>query len=108
MILDAWRRSGAAATDTAVADRAFAPRVMLVLAVATSIDAAAAGITLPMFAVPIGVSIATIGVITAALSALGLALGRRAGARLGRGLDLAGGLVLIGLGTKILVEHLTA
>jgi putative Mn2+ efflux pump MntP len=86
----------------------FGARVMLVLAIATSIDAAAAGITLPMFGVPIAISIATIGVTTAAAAALGLAAGRRAGARLGRGLDALGGAVLIGLGVKILVTHLVA
>jgi putative Mn2+ efflux pump MntP len=105
MIHAAWRGGDADATP---ADRMFAPAVMVVLALATSIDAAAAGITLPMFAVPIGVSVALIGVITAVLSAIGLAVGRRAGARLGRRLDVAGGVVLIALGTKILIQHLAA
>jgi len=81
-------------------------KVMLVLAVATSIDALAAGITLPMMHAPILLSIATIGVTTALLSALGLFAGRRFGAALGRGLDVAGGLLLVGLGIKILVQHL--
>ncbi len=84
----------------------FGPRVMLLLAIATSIDALAAGITLPMLGTPLVVSLATIGLVTGALSALGLAAGRRFGARLGRRLDLVGGVVLIGLGTKILIEHL--
>lgn len=85
----------------------FGLRVMLVLAVATSIDALAAGITLPMMNAPLAMSIATIGITTAALSAIGLFLGRRFGAVLGRRLDVAGGLVLIGLGGKVLIEHLT-
>lgn len=84
------------------------PLMMLGLAVATSIDAFAAGITLPLFEAPIAVSLATIAITTAALSALGLAIGRRLGDRLGRGLDALGGAVLIGLGVKLLVEHLTA
>ena len=86
----------------------FGMKVMLVLAVATSIDAFAVGITLPMLDAPFVVSIATIGITTAILSALGLFAGRRFGAVLGKRLDLAGGLVLIGLGTKILIEHLRA
>lgn len=86
----------------------FALRSMLVLAVATSIDALAVGITLPMLHAPFLLSIVTIGVVTALLSALGLFAGRRFGALLGKRLDLAGGLVLLGLGLKILLEHLRA
>ena len=86
----------------------FGAKVMLGLAIATSIDALAAGITLPLFDVPIAVSAATIGATTAIAAALGLAVGRRLGAPLGRGLDVLGGAMLIGLGVKILVEHLTA
>jgi putative Mn2+ efflux pump MntP len=87
-------------------DDLFRPKDLFVLAVATSIDALAAGLTLPMLGAPMGLSLATIGVTTAVLSALGLFAGRRFGASLGRRLDFAGGLVLIGLGIKILVEHL--
>jgi putative Mn2+ efflux pump MntP len=50
--------------------------------------------------------VVTIGVTTAALSALGLFAGRRFGALLGRRLDAAGGLVLIGIGAKILFDAL--
>jgi len=83
-------------------------KVLLVLAVATSIDAFAAGVTLPVMKAPLGPSLAIIGVTTAVLSALGLLLGRRFAPSLGRRLDVVGGLMLIGLGTKILVEHLSA
>jgi putative Mn2+ efflux pump MntP len=81
-------------------------RVMLVLAVATSIDALAAGITLPMINAPLVLSITTIGVTTALLSAVGLYAGQRFGSLLGKRLDVLGGIVLIGLGIKILYEHL--
>ena len=86
----------------------FALGTMFVLAIATSIDAFAAGITLPILNAPLALSLATIGTTTAGLSALGLFAGRRFGAALGRRLDVAGGLVLIGLGVKILVQHLAA
>lgn len=86
----------------------FGPRVMFALAVATSIDALAVGITLPMLDAPFALSVVTIGVTTAVLCVGALLLGRRAGAMLGRRLDVAGGLILIGLGVKILVEHLHA
>ena len=81
-------------------------RVMLLLAIATSIDALAVGVTLPLLHAPLVLSVVTIGVTTAALSVLGLFAGRQFGARLGPRLDFVGGLVLIGLGTKILVDHL--
>ncbi len=86
----------------------FGFKVMLVLAVATSIDALAAGVMLPMLDAPFVLSLATIGLTTAVLSALGLVAGRRFGALLGKRLDVAGGLVLIALGSKILIEHLRA
>ena len=86
-------------------EAAFATRTMLVLALATSVDALAIGVTLPMLGAPLGLSIATIGVVTALLSVAGLYAGRRFGAMLGPRLDVVGGVVLIGLGVKILVEH---
>jgi putative Mn2+ efflux pump MntP len=87
-------------------DDLFGPKVLFILAVATSIDALAAGLTLPMLGAPMGLSLATIGLTTAVLSAIGLFAGRLFGASLGRRLDFAGGVVLIGLGIKILVQHL--
>ena len=94
--------------EEAKASDPFGLKLMLVLAIATSIDALAVGVTLPMLGAPIVLSVVTIGVTTALLSALGLFAGRRFGEVLGKRLDIAGGLVLIGLGTKILVEHLLA
>jgi len=87
---------------------AFGLRMLLVLAVATSVDALAAGFTLPLMDAPLLTSLATIGITTAALSAFGLFAGQRFGAALGSKLDALGGLVLIGLGTKTLIEHLGA
>ncbi len=82
----------------------FAWRPLLVLAIATSIDAFAVGITLPMLHAPFAVTLTTIGVVTAALSAAGVYAGRRFGAMLGRRLDAFGGLVLVGLAIKSLVS----
>ncbi len=86
----------------------FGLKTMFLLALATSIDAFAAGVTLPMMKAPLALSLATIGLTTAALSALGLVLGRRFGSLFGKRLDVAGGLVLIGLGVKMLVDHFRA
>ncbi|HYD13342.1 MAG TPA: manganese efflux pump MntP family protein [Allosphingosinicella sp.] len=74
-------------------------------AIATSIDAAAAGLTLPALGVPILLAVAAIGATTAILSWGGVLAGRAAGARLGRYAGVAGGLILIGIGVKIFVEH---
>lgn len=99
-------RPGAASDAVRPGDDVFDLRVLLVLAVATSLDALAVGVTLPMLRAPLALTLGTIGVVTAALSVLGLYAGRRFGAALGRKLDAVGGLVLIGLGGKILAEHL--
>ena len=85
----------------------FRLRALLLLAVATSIDALAVGVTLPLLRAPLPLTIATIGVTTALLSLAGVYAGRRFGARLGRHLDAFGGLVLIGIGARILVQHLS-
>jgi len=93
--------------DDAPADpRPFRPGLMLPLAVATSIDALAAGITLPMLGASLPVALAVIGLVTALFSAVGLYAGRRLGQGLGRRLDAIGGVVLIVLGARILIEHL--
>lgn len=86
----------------------FGTRTMLVLAVATSIDALAVGFTLPMLDAGLVTAVVSIGVTTALLSAFGLFAGRRFGAILGRRLEIVGGVVLIGVGAKILIEHLSA
>lgn len=103
-----WEARPGADDDDAPASEAdpFALRVMAVLALATSIDALAVGVTLPMLGAPLALSIGTIGLVTALLSVLGLHAGRRFGALLGKRLDAIGGLVLVLLGTKILLEHL--
>jgi len=100
-----WEARGAKDEEARDGEAAFAPKVMIVLAVATSIDALAVGVTLPMLGAPLGLSLATIGVTTAVMSVIGLFAGRRFGAVLGPRLDIAGGLILIVLGVKILIEH---
>lgn len=103
-----WESRGRPEKETETKKDLYGFTVMLVLAVATSIDALAVGVTLPMLHAPLLLSVVTIGVTTAVLSALALYAGRRFGALLGKRLDAVGGLVLIALGTKILVEHLRA
>lgn len=81
-------------------------RNMLILAVATSIDALAVGISLAFLSVRILPSAAVIGVTTFILSFAGAYIGSFFGARLKSKAELAGGVILILIGTKILLEHL--
>jgi putative Mn2+ efflux pump MntP len=87
------------------APHALTGRALLLAGVATSIDALAAGITLPTLDVSPLEAVTLIGVITAAMSAGGVALGRIAGDRFGEWAERAGGVILIALGCKILAEH---
>lgn len=80
--------------------------VYLLLAIATSIDAAAAGITLPMLPVSPWIALALIGGVTFACSAIGYRVGRAVGKRLEGKLEILGGIVLIGLGVRVLVQQL--
>lgn len=94
------------------ADASFSVKSMLVLAVATSIDAMAAGCTLATKSVSdakqggILVAVLIIGVITFSLSMVGVKIGNVFGVKYKSKAELAGGIILILLGTKILLEHL--
>lgn len=82
-------------------------KTMFVMAVATSIDALAVGISLAMAGnVNIWLAAALIGVFTCGMSAMGVKIGNVFGARFEKKAQLAGGLILVLLGTKILLEHL--
>ena len=84
---------------------------MLVLALATSIDALAVGITLAFLVESIGYlifAVLSIGIITFILSAIGVRVGNLFGVRYKKGAVIAGGVILILLGVKILLEHLGA
>jgi putative Mn2+ efflux pump MntP len=84
----------------------FSARSMFLMAVATSIDALAVGVTMAFLDVNIWIAATVIGVITFALSAVGVVLGYRFGTLLGSKAGLLGGVILIGLGVKIILEHL--
>ena len=88
----------------------FAFKVMLCMAIATSIDALAAGIPLATDNHNIFINVASIGVITFLFSYLGTFLGHKLGSalkdKLGNKVEIIGGIILILLGLKILIEHL--
>lgn len=105
MVFDALHEGDADDQDEACSDR-LDLRELLGLAVATSIDALAVGVTFAFLKTNIGAAVSIIGVTTFAISLLGVAIGRRFGAAFKQKAELAGGLVLIGIGLKILIEHL--
>jgi putative Mn2+ efflux pump MntP len=80
---------------------------LLVLAVATSIDALAVGLGLAFLGISIWIPSLVIGIVAAGLSAIGAIFGCRLGRRFGVWAERVGALVLIGIGVKILVDHLT-
>lgn len=81
-------------------------KVLIILAIATSIDALAAGVTFAFVSINIWFSIAIIGLITFVLCTIGALLGKCAGCALGRRAQILGGVILIIMGFKILIEHL--
>ena len=89
-------------------DGSFAVAAMLPLAVATSIDALAVGITFAFLQVDILPAVCFIGATTFVLSGAGLQVGHVFGARYQAGAERLGGIVLIAIGLKILLEHLGA
>ena len=85
----------------------FSFKTMFVMAIATSIDALAVGISLAMAGgVNIWLAIALIGVITCLMAALGVKIGNVFGAKFEKKAEIAGGVILVLLGLKILLEHL--
>lgn len=89
------------------ADADLSVKTMFVMAVATSIDALAVGISLAMAGnVNIFIAITLIGITTFLLSAVGVAVGNIFGSRYEKKAEIAGGVILILLGIKILLEHL--
>ncbi len=80
--------------------------VLLVLSVATSIDALAIGVTLSIIVSSIVTAVIIIGLVTFVLSYIGVFIGKKFGHFFEHRIEAVGGLILIGLGIKILLEHL--
>ena len=87
-------------------DDSLAPKNMLLLAIATSIDALAVGVTFAFLQVNIIAAVSFIGIITFTLSMIGIKIGNVFGIRFKSKAEFAGGLILILMGIKILLEHL--
>jgi putative Mn2+ efflux pump MntP len=80
---------------------------LVMLSVATSIDALAIGLSLAMLQVDILFPSVVIGVVTAGLSLTGLLIGHKLGTRFGKRMEILGGVILIGIGLRVLITHLT-
>lgn len=100
MIFDAQARRGSIASNTSL-------RVLILVtsALATNIDAGIFGITLPIMQVNLVAASATIGLVTFIASFAGLYVGRATGAAFGHKAEIVGGLILIVIGIKILIDH---
>jgi len=81
-------------------------RLLVILSVATSIDAMAVGLSMAMLDAPWVVPAIIIGVVTWGLSSVGLLAGDRLGQRFGKRMEILGGLILIGIGLRVLVTHM--
>jgi putative Mn2+ efflux pump MntP len=81
-------------------------RILVLLSFATSIDAFAVGLSIVFMKIPIVLSIIMIGVVSLVLSIIGLFAGVRLGQAFGKRMEIFGGLVLIGIGVRVVVTHL--
>jgi putative Mn2+ efflux pump MntP len=79
---------------------------LLILSIATSIDALAVGLSFAFLKISIATPIIVIGLVTFILSFLGVLVGNKLGHFFEKKMEVVGGLVLIGIGVKILIEHL--
>jgi manganese efflux pump family protein len=95
------------ADDTMPTFNPLDPATLLALSIATSIDAMAAGISLAVLQDPIVSIAATIALVTFGCCLLGVYMGHHSGQAIAGKAEIGGGLILMGIGTKILAEHLS-
>ncbi len=81
-------------------------KVLVILSFATSIDALAVGLTIALLKVPVLLAVVMIGLVALLLSALGLVAGVRLGGTFGKRMEILGGLILLGIGIRVVVTHL--
>lgn len=82
-------------------------KVMIGMAVATSIDALVVGFSFALLDYKILISVGIIGAVTYIVAMLGMLFGKKIGARMGRRMEILGGMMLFLIGLKILIEHLS-
>jgi manganese efflux pump family protein len=79
---------------------------LIIVSIATSLDALAIGISFAMLKTSIWYPSLIIGIVTASLSVIGVQLGNKLGAKLGKRMEILGGIILILIGIRILIEHI--
>jgi putative Mn2+ efflux pump MntP len=100
-----WEAFSSDEDDEEDSDKDIGFRELVVLSVATSIDALAVGISFAFLDVSIVPAALAIGVTTAIITLVGVIVGHRAGRRFGKPAEILGGLILIGIGVNIVLEH---
>jgi putative Mn2+ efflux pump MntP len=101
MLVEAWK--GESSLGRADPTRGL---MLVTLSLATSIDALAVGLSMAFLGISVWGPAVVIGIVAAALSAVGVTLGSRLGTRVGRWAEVCGGCILILIGVKIVVDHL--
>jgi len=81
-------------------------RVLLLLGIATSIDAFAVGLSFAVLKIPILIPGILIGIVAFSFSVIGVLIGNKVGQIFGNKVEILGGIILIGIGINILIEHL--
>jgi putative Mn2+ efflux pump MntP len=81
-------------------------KILVMLSFATSIDAFAVGLSIAFLGVPVLLSVVMIGLVALALSAMGLFAGIRLGETFGKRMEIFGGLILLGIGLRVILTHL--
>lgn len=82
------------------------PRIMIGMAIATSIDALTVGVSFAIVEVNMLLAFLIIGFITFLVAMLGMLFGKKIGDKIGRRMEIIGGVILVAIGSKILLEHL--
>ena len=107
MVVEACKKGKAEEEkEQQLAQEPFRLQELFLLAIATSIDALAVGVTFAFLEVNIWLAIAVIGSITFLISIIGVWIGHQFGNRFEKKAELLGGIILVAIGIKILVEHL--
>jgi len=99
-------RSGFDANGKAFKQDPSTGRVLVVLSLATSIDAFAVGLSIAILNVPILLSVIMIGMVAVILSGVGLLSGTRLGETFGKRMEIFGGLILLGIGIRVVITHI--
>jgi len=79
---------------------------LIILSIATSIDALAVGLSIALLGIEIWFISLVIGLVAFVMTAIGMTFGRKLGSRFGKRMEFLGGLILIGIGLKIVIDHI--